>query len=267
MQPEALIDKVRGWVAAAERVVVRTGAGISTESGFQRARTVLILVFSVLLLLFGLMGLAAQFLSLVFGGAVDVLPTLFCVLAIYVGYRGASYARRKLRAAGPTNRMRKWLVWSLLVLGLTVPPGWYWNYRMSMHREAPAYFDKFLVTLGARWALDDIAPFFSERLLEASSRTTWEPRLLCYAQLGRLKSHGRPVTSDLGLLGRVLYLIPARFEEGEATVYVAIDKIRGEIRVDGLYVGAGGSKFLNDHSWCQSFRTTQMSSSIGPGRM
>lgn len=30
---DALIDEVRGWVAAAERVVILTGAGISTESG------------------------------------------------------------------------------------------------------------------------------------------------------------------------------------------------------------------------------------------
>ena len=33
MHPDALIDTVRGWVAAAERVVILTGAGISTESG------------------------------------------------------------------------------------------------------------------------------------------------------------------------------------------------------------------------------------------
>jgi NAD-dependent deacetylase len=33
VQAGALIDKVRGWVAAAQRVVVLTGAGISTESG------------------------------------------------------------------------------------------------------------------------------------------------------------------------------------------------------------------------------------------
>lgn len=32
-QREELIDRVRGWVEAAERVVVLTGAGISTESG------------------------------------------------------------------------------------------------------------------------------------------------------------------------------------------------------------------------------------------
>ena len=33
MQTDALIDKVRDWVAEAERVVILTGAGISTESG------------------------------------------------------------------------------------------------------------------------------------------------------------------------------------------------------------------------------------------
>jgi NAD-dependent protein deacetylase/lipoamidase len=33
MQAHASIDKVRGWVAAAKRVVILTGAGISTESG------------------------------------------------------------------------------------------------------------------------------------------------------------------------------------------------------------------------------------------
>jgi NAD-dependent deacetylase len=33
MQPDASIDEVHAWVAAAERVVVLTGAGISTDSG------------------------------------------------------------------------------------------------------------------------------------------------------------------------------------------------------------------------------------------
>ncbi len=33
VQPASLIDKVRDWVAQAKRVVLLTGAGISTESG------------------------------------------------------------------------------------------------------------------------------------------------------------------------------------------------------------------------------------------
>ena len=33
MHPDAMIDKVSAWVAQAQRVVVLTGAGISTESG------------------------------------------------------------------------------------------------------------------------------------------------------------------------------------------------------------------------------------------
>jgi len=62
------------------------------------------------------------------------------------------------------------------------------------------------------------------------------------------------VTSDLGLFGGAFYTIPGRFENGDATLYVQINKVRGRIGVLQLVVDAGNA---TDHAWCQSLRSSQ----------
>ncbi len=129
---------------------------------------------------------------------------------------------------------------------------WYMHYRSNIHRQAPMYVGQFLNTSATRWELEDIYPFFSSDLRERRSGEMWRKMLGCYGQLGALKSHSPPGTSDDGLFGRAAYLTDGHFENGDATVFLWLDKSWGKIVVDEIYISSPESTGLGDHSWCRT---------------
>lgn len=144
----------------------------------------------------------------------------------------------------------------LAAFTVVVMIAWYVHYRSNIHKEAPQFSAKFIDAIATRWAFEDINPFLSSSLQKRRSRESWEKLLSCYGQLGAIESHSQPGTSDVGLFGRVMYFADGRFEHGDATIYLWIDKYWGRVVVDEIYVSGPEFMGFGDHSWCRT----------GPGR-